>query len=128
MDYVFYKEYDGYSLKLRRDGIMHLHFILAGKIDIEKYKEIINNVGEILEYKKAPFLISTEPFEIINDEIRDFVATEEGAPYSVADAILSDGIGFTLLANFYIRMKKPLRPTKLFTNEAEALKWLNKFI
>jgi hypothetical protein len=54
------------------------------------------------------------------------VATEEGAPYSMADAIIADNLGFKLIANFYIRVKKPLRPTRLFISEPDAINWLKK--
>jgi hypothetical protein len=64
----------------------------------------------------------------LSSEIRDFVATEEGAPYSIADAIVSDGLGFPLLINFYIRIKKPIRPTRLFTNEFDSIDWLKKVV
>jgi hypothetical protein len=56
------------------------------------------------------------------------MAKEEGAPYSMGDAIVSDNMGFTLKANFYIRHKKTLRPTKLFKNESDGVDWLRKFI
>ncbi len=127
-NYFYYRDFDAYSLKFREDAIMHLHFKIAEKITIIKYKEIVEEIGIVLNHKKVPFLISAAPFEVISNDIRSLVATEEGAPYSLADAIISDSVGVNILANFYIRIVKPTRPTKLFNKETEAIDWLKKFL
>ena len=127
-DYISNITTDSYFIRYRKDGIMHFHIIKADLIDLFRYKEIIEEIGRMLNYKKVPFLVSSEPFEIIGDEIRDFISSKEGAPYSIADAIISDNEGVNLLANFYIRINKPFRPTKFFKKEEEAILWLTEFI
>lgn len=126
LNHISYIENKTHYIKLRSDGIVHLHFKADEKISLNKYKQVIKEIGVMLNYKKAPFLISKDPFVILNKEISNFISTEEGAPYSIADAILTDGLGFTLLANFHIRINKPKRPTKIFANESDAVNWLKK--
>jgi hypothetical protein len=48
--------------------------------------------------------------------------------YSSADAFVIQSIAQKLIANFYIKMVRPERPTKFFTSSDEALKWLNQFM
>jgi hypothetical protein len=41
-----------------------------------------------------------------------------------ATALFVDAPVSQLLANFFLRVNKPTIPTKMFTSETEALKWL----
>lgn len=49
-------------------------------------------------------------------------------PYSSADAFVIQSIAQKLVANFYIKMVRPERPTKFFTSRQDALKWLGQFM
>lgn len=39
-------------------------------------------------------------------------------------AIVNDSLSIKLLGNFYIRMNKPIVPTKVFSDVDTAIKWL----
>lgn len=128
MDYLFSKEHKSFTVRLREDGIIHLHFKFVGGMELDSYNEIIAAVNDAIGNKKVPFLISVDPFELPATEVRELIATKNGAPHSLADAILSDGLGLDLLASSYIRNKKPERPTRIFKDEKEAIEWLKGFI
>ncbi len=49
-------------------------------------------------------------------------------PYSKADAFVIQSIAQKLVANFYIKMVTPERPTKFFTVKEDALKWLEQYV
>lgn len=49
-------------------------------------------------------------------------------PYSSADAFVIHSTAQRLMANFYIKMIRPERPTKFFTTKEEALNWLAQFM
>lgn len=49
-------------------------------------------------------------------------------PYSSADAFVIQSIAQKLVANFYIKMVRPERPTKFFTSRQDAMKWLGQFM
>jgi len=49
-------------------------------------------------------------------------------PYSSADAFVIQSIAQKLVANFYIKIVRPERPTKFFTSKDDALKWLRQFM
>ena len=55
------------------------------------------------------------------------MASEEGCEGVVAAAILIDSSIGSMIGNFFIRISKPLRPTKIFTDEVLAMKWLQQF-
>ena len=48
--------------------------------------------------------------------------------YSSADAFVIQSIAQKLVANFYVKMVRPERPTKFFTSKEDALKWLRQFM
>lgn len=45
----------------------------------------------------------------------------------IAEAILVETTANRLMANVYVNYNKPRIPTKIFTNEEEAIKWLKSF-
>ncbi|MBN8692696.1 MAG: hypothetical protein J0L69_05840 [Bacteroidetes bacterium] len=44
--------------------------------------------------------------------------------WRIADAFLVQSLGVRIMANFFIKVNKPKVNTKLFTDEKEAVKWL----
>ncbi|MES2134352.1 MAG: hypothetical protein V4506_18540 [Bacteroidota bacterium] len=49
-------------------------------------------------------------------------------PYSRADAFVIQSISQKLMANFYVKIFTPERPTKFFTCKDEALEWLEQYM
>lgn len=49
-------------------------------------------------------------------------------PYSQADAFVIHSMAQKLMANFYIKMVRPQRPTEVFSSREEAMKWLRQFM
>lgn len=47
--------------------------------------------------------------------------------YTIADAIVVNGISQRIMANLYLRFNKPLKPTKIFSDEESAAFWLMSF-
>lgn len=54
------------------------------------------------------------------------MASEAGCRGVIAAAVLIDSPLGSMIGNFFISISRPLRPTKIFTDEVEAKKWLNK--
>lgn len=44
----------------------------------------------------------------------------------VADALVVNSLAEKLIANFYIKFNRPSVPTRMFTNEKDALSWLRE--
>lgn len=61
-------------------------------------------------------------------EARDFLASEKGCEGVIAAAILIGSYTTSMIGNFFLRVNKPVVPTKLFTCEEEAKKWLSQFV
>ncbi|MES2396741.1 MAG: hypothetical protein V4549_12090 [Bacteroidota bacterium] len=78
--------------------------------------------------KAYPLLSNVKTIKNSTKSARDFMASEEGCKGVVVAAVLIDSPVGSIIINFFIRVSKPLRPTKIFTNEEEAKKWLSQFV
>ena len=117
-----------YYLNLRADGIMYVRISSEKKETVELVKEMVNKMGEMVNYQQVPLLARHEEFALPGKENREYWAKKESCPYSKADAFMINSLALQLIANFYLSFNKPERPTRMFTNEVEAVKWLKTFL
>lgn len=101
---------------------------LAEDIDFE-----ISDLQDLVEAErelgghKLPVLVLCEPTTNTNVELMNYLSKNKNNPYSVADAFVIHSISQSILANFYSKINKPERPTKFFTKQEDALKWIEQF-
>ncbi|MCW3085579.1 MAG: hypothetical protein JWP12_2945 [Bacteroidetes bacterium] len=119
---------EAFTIRLRSDGILHSHTTSSINFNVESLKKFNVVMGRMLNYKKAPLLITFDEFAIPPVETRDFWAKKESCPYSSADAYITATLGHKLMGNIYLQFNKPERPTKLFTKQEDAIDWLKTFL
>ena len=69
-----------------------------------------------------------EEFALPNYEVRNYWAQKDTNPYSKAESFITNNLAQKIIGNFYMKIQKPTRPTKLFTNEKDAIEWLKTFL
>ena len=74
-----------------------------------------------------PVLSDIRKIKHVDKEARAFLARPEGTVLISAGAFLVNSQLQKILGNFFILVDKPEIPTRLFTDEAEALIWLQQF-
>ena len=62
----------------------------------------------------------------VTEEAMTYVARFQSERWK-AFAIVVRSISERILANYFIRFKKPVRPTKVFTNPERAVEWLREY-
>jgi hypothetical protein len=117
-----------YHLYLRTDGIMYVRISPEKEETVELVKEMVKKMGEMVNYKQVPMLAKHEEFALPGKANRDYWAKKESCPYSKADAFMINSMAMKLISNFYLSINKPERPTKMFTDEKEAIEWLKTFL
>ncbi|MES2679879.1 MAG: hypothetical protein V4635_08345 [Bacteroidota bacterium] len=117
-----------YYLHLRQDGIVYIHISSQKEETVELVKEMVEKLGEMVNHKHVPILVRHENLALPGKANRDYWAKKESCPYSKAEAFMIGSIALRLLANFYLKINKPERPTRLFTDEQEANEWLKTFL
>lgn len=78
------------------------------------------------ENNRRPVLVDATLGFTINKEARDLVGKESGAYFS-ACAVVSDSLATRMIVNFFNSFYNFGLPIKLFSNEAQALKWLKQY-
>jgi hypothetical protein len=95
-------------------------------IDLNTAKQIIADRLKICQGKTYPLLADIRNVQSFTKEARDYIATH-GTELVSATAILTDSPVNKIIGNFYLTISKPQIPTKLFTNKADAEKWLTNY-
>jgi len=59
----------------------------------------------------------------VDPEVREWAANPSGNNYTYSDAIVIDNLSQKILADFYVRINKPVKPTKIFFSLEKAIRW-----
>jgi hypothetical protein len=97
-------------------------------VDLKVAQKAVDSRLEMCGPKSYPFLINIKSVKNVTKKARDFLASEKGCQGVVASAILINSSITSMVGNFFIKISKPLVPTKLFTNEEDAKQWLFTFV
>lgn len=80
--------------------------------------------AKMANYDKVLVLVDSRKQLSHSKEVRDFYGSKKMEDHILAMAVMVDSVATRLTANFFIKFNKPYFPTKLFTDEKEARKWL----
>ncbi len=94
----------------------------------DKAKEALDAAKKYTGNRKYPLLVDIRLVKSMSREARQFYSSEEVTNNASALAFLAESTISKLLANFFLGLNKPPYPTKLFTNEDEAIEWLRHFV
>ena len=107
-------------------GIIHTEFTPNLVINLEIAKEIVNQrklYTEGLTYKAIVDISNLKKVEL---NARDYWASKESYACLSKLAIFSPSTLSKIIANFWLKVSKPYKPTKFFTNKTSAYMYLNQ--
>ncbi|MBC7864562.1 MAG: hypothetical protein IAF38_16425 [Bacteroidia bacterium] len=109
---------------MRTDGIVFVQCVdtYYGKKECE---QITRAIGELSGDKRVPVLIVGSHYSSIDKEGRDFSASAEGSRFSSAEAYIIKSMAQKILANFYLKMNRPVVPSRFFKEIKEGEEWLH---
>jgi hypothetical protein len=122
----FYKDVT-FSVKVIDNSYYEVRVFENQEFTVDDLKNLVaaqkKNIGLVL-----PVLVFCENNAMADVLLLSKLSKNENNPYSKADAFVLNSIAQKILANFYVKINKPERPTKFFNNLDEALIWLKKYI
>ena len=121
------KKFKTYTVSLRDDGLIQIEIYPEAEVDLDEVIEGTDYIMSVVKEDKFPVLFIANEFSVPSKESRDYLAKKESLPYSLADAYLIHSFPQKLVGNFYLKVNKPGRPTKIFTDKDEAIAWLKTF-
>lgn len=110
---------------LREDNILQINIKKDEEFVLSDTLEVINAAKEIGGGKKFKNLIIVGHNTLADNEARKLSTSHEGSLYKLADAFVISSMAQAIVANFYMKINKPVVPTKFFKTEKDALSWLN---
>mgnify|MGYP006171828649 CR=1 FL=1 len=116
----------GAEITYKKEGIIHIHYT-SEQMNLDNAKNVIQAIRKDCPWQLAPILVSADPFSEHDDQAQKYLAGEEVMQYCTAIAVIAKNLAQRIGVNFFIRIKKPSKPTRFFTSEKEALKWLGKY-
>lgn len=78
--------------------------------------------------KKFRVLMEAEENFDVSGDARRAGASEEYAKHVAALALYSNKLHETIIGNLFLRINKPIVPTKFFDNRNKALEWLKNVV
>ncbi len=115
-------------IKLRSDGIMQFDLKPCGEFSLNDLKETNIAADALGKGGIFPRLVFVNHFVSFDKDVRAYSATEESNLTTIAAAFVVKLIALKFVGNVYISFNKPVRPTRIFDTEAEAVEWLKTFL
>lgn len=115
------------DIMLRSDGIVQINYAPEVHFTEKQAREWFVELEKMVEGKSYPILKVPGEHSTTDQSNRDFVAKGEGLKYSKAEAFVLKSMAHRIIGNFYMMVDKPLKPTKMFANEEDAVNWLYQF-
>lgn len=114
-------------LFLDEQGIVHVTALPGTEETLEQAKASVAAIWQVAEAQRRPLLLDMRPVKAQRREVRDYYASQEAAQAYKAVAILVDSPISKVIGNVFLGIGKLPVPTKLFSNDQEALVWLQAF-
>ena len=108
------------------DNILRVRIKEGVTIDLEQAKIMNENMKRHAGNGKIPVLLDARVSYSWDKDAQQYIA--DHSEWRLATAVLSDNPFSRLLSNTYKKIFKPPYPSKLFTQEEKAIKWLKKLM
>lgn len=120
-----------YSLSMHwkmwiEDGVFRTK-LFAENVNLEIVRAGVKERMRLSKGTAFPLLSDCRKVKHFDKEARAYLAKPEGTALISAGAFLVNSQVQKIMGNFFILVDKPGIPTRLFTDEAEALNWLQQF-
>ena len=109
------------------DGIARIIHVPGAEVTLADAQETMVAYKKLNEGKRLPLFVDTKTMKSLSRDARHFYAGEEAAGCASSVALIVGTPVSRVLGNFYLGLSNPHLPTRLFSDEDEALAWLKGF-
>lgn len=109
------------------DGILFGKFKPDLVIDLTIAKDMIRDRKIVSGNIVRPFFVDITELLSVDAAARNYIASVEACKLMNAGAIYTQNKLLAFIGNAFILLDKPPVPTKVFSNEKQAIKWLEPF-
>ena len=117
------KDFEKINFQLKSNGIMAIY--LKENTPLFTLKDLEETMIWIKSLGDQKYLNLYEgDFSSADALVREKAASPEENKYTIADAFVIKNTSDKLIGDFYVQYNKPTKPTKIFEDRDEAIKWL----
>ena len=102
-----------------------IEVVEGGEFGFEDLAQLVE-AQEEMGAEQLPVIVLCGDYSSTDIDFMNHISKNANDPYSAADAFVITSIAQRILANFYIRIVRPQRPTKFFNTKEDALGWIQK--
>lgn len=114
-------------LRLLSCGIVHYTYLPNSEVDEKEHQRNHDALTELVgKEQKYPLLIDADAFINVTPEARKLIRNLESTVPISARAMIITSLGQRILTSFYIKVQKPIVPTKIFNNYEDGIQWLQE--
>lgn len=111
---------------LRDDNILQTDCFANTIMTLEDGQESTRISAEMINHEPIPLLCHlTNVVKMTQDCRKHFSGPEHAKTFTKCALIVTNPLS-RIIGNFFLGLNKPLKPTRLFTNEEQGLAWLKK--
>lgn len=111
-----------FTIYLRNDLIVYVLIKQNNFFDVPDVTEVLESIKKVSKGNIFPLIAVYETNIGFSKNAKDIVAKHH---LTTADALVTlDNWPIRVLANFYLKVNKPVRPTRIFGDVNSALEWL----
>ena len=119
--------FENFQLTVNENGFYEIEVFDNVDFSVSDLKLLVNAQRENFGLN-LPVLVICNEHANTNIELLNAIAKNKNNPHSKADAFVIKSMAQRILANFYIKINKPERPTKFFNTKEDATIWLKQYL
>ncbi|HEU4719020.1 MAG TPA: STAS/SEC14 domain-containing protein [Bacteroidia bacterium] len=110
----------------KEQGYLLTHVKPGSEIGVNDARENTEAVISLSGGRNFPIVVDLRKIKSISKEARDHFSMRGRKPHVTAIAMVVSSPLSRIIGNFFLGLNKPTVPTRMFSSEADGIKWLSK--
>jgi hypothetical protein len=120
----FENEYASFWIE---EGIVFFVYKPNSVVSLEAAQKIVADRVRFQKQEDFPIYCDIRGMKSADKEARNYLA-KEGSSYARAVAVVVDSPMSKIIGNIYLGLNKPITPSRLFTDQKDAVEYLKQFV
>ncbi len=109
-------------------GIVRIIYKADARVTIAEARENVDAVAKVVGGVHSPIFTDIRPISTIDRDSRQYFGGDEAGEVTLATALLVDSPISRVIGNFFIGLNRSQWPVRMFSEESEAMVWLEGFL
>jgi len=97
-------------------------------LDLKTTQKLVEDRIKAFGDISYPLIANIRSLKHSSKKAREFFASDKGCERLIAAALIVDSPLGSMIGNFFVKITDPVIPAKVFSNVAEAKRWLEQYV